>query len=137
MFVKFCRVKKACTGDGGEVERALDDVFGIWVTVRSCCEKRIETTLQKSLKFSDYRKSIRKQIRPSSNLILCLFGFVKATKFRDSSEYLQCVQNVLAKSCLPCRILYKPKKFLLSAERPRYKFSVTVLRRICKQRFSQ
>ena len=55
---------------------------------------------QKSLKFSDYRKS-RKTV---SDLILCLFGFVKATKFRDSSEYSQCVQNVLAKSWLPCQI---------------------------------
>ena len=27
MFVKFCQVKKACMGDGGERERALDDVF--------------------------------------------------------------------------------------------------------------
>ena len=49
-FVKFCRVKKTCMGDGGELERALDDVivFGIWVMVRSCCEKRIETKLCKS-----------------------------------------------------------------------------------------
>ena len=31
MFVRFYRVKKACMGDGGEVERALDDVFGICV----------------------------------------------------------------------------------------------------------
>ena len=30
-FVKFC-VKKACVGDGGELERALDDVFGSKVT---------------------------------------------------------------------------------------------------------
>ena len=45
MFVKFCRVKNACAGDGGKSKRALDDVFGIWVTVRSCCEKRIETKL--------------------------------------------------------------------------------------------
>ena len=28
-FVKFCFVKKACTGDGGELECALDDVFMI------------------------------------------------------------------------------------------------------------
>ena len=28
-FVKFRCVKKACVGDGGELERALDDVFGI------------------------------------------------------------------------------------------------------------
>ena len=27
-FVKLC-VKKACVGDGGELKRALDDVFGI------------------------------------------------------------------------------------------------------------
>ena len=27
-FVKFC-VNKACVRDGGELERALDDVFGI------------------------------------------------------------------------------------------------------------
>ena len=48
VFVKFWRVKKACMGGGGERERALDDVFGIWVTVRSCSEKRIETKLCKS-----------------------------------------------------------------------------------------
>ena len=41
----------------------------------------------------------------SSHLILCLFGFVKATKFRDSSEFSECVQNVLAKSCLPGQCL--------------------------------
>ena len=43
---------------------------------------------------------------------MCLFGFVhmKATKFRDSSEYSRCVQTVLAKCCLPCEIFYKPKK---------------------------
>ena len=28
-FVKFCCVKKRCVGDGGELERAVDDVFGI------------------------------------------------------------------------------------------------------------
>ena len=71
-------------------------------------------TLQKLLKFSNCRKSIRKQIRPSCRKTfrphLCLFGFAKTTKFRDSSEYLQCAHNVLAKSCLPCQILYKPKK---------------------------
>ena len=35
MFVKFSRVKNACLGHGGERERALDNVFGIWVTVFS------------------------------------------------------------------------------------------------------
>ena len=102
---------------------------------------RIDTnkTLQKLLKFSDCRKVFENKfsqvVEKPSNLVLCLFGFMKATKFRDSSEYSQCVQNVLTKSCLPCQILYKPKKFLLSAERPRYEFSATGLRRICKQVF--
>ena len=35
-------------GEEEERERALDDVFGIWVTVRSCCENRIEAKLWKS-----------------------------------------------------------------------------------------
>ena len=45
-----------------------------------------------------------------SDVILCLFGFMKAMKFRDSSEHSQCVLNVLAKSCVPCQIIYKPEK---------------------------
>ena len=39
-------------------------------------------------------------------------GFVKATKFRDSKEFSEYVQGVLAKSCLPCQCLYVDlKKF--------------------------
>ena len=105
-------------GGGGERERALDDVFGIWVTARSCSEKRIETKLCKSrrLKFSDYREVFENKfgqvVEKPSDTILCLFGFVKATKFRDPIEYSQCVQNVLAKSCLPCQCyIQPPKKF--------------------------
>ena len=105
MFVKFCRVKKVCVGDGGKLE--LNDVFGIWVTVRSCCEKGIETKLCKSHQNSPaiakvFENKFGQVVEKPSDLILCLFGFMKATKFRDSSEYSQCVQNVLAKSCLPC-----------------------------------
>ena len=72
-------------GGGEELERALDDVYGTEVTVRSCCEKRFEKkTLQKSLKFSDCRKSIRKQIRPSCRKTFrLLFLFVW---FRESKE---------------------------------------------------
>jgi len=51
-------------------------------------------------------------VEKSFESVLCLFGFVKAAKFRDLSEYSDCVQNVWAKSCLPCQILYiKQKKF--------------------------
>ena len=80
-------------GDGGEVERALDDVFGFGVTVRSCCEKRIETKLcKKSLKFSDCRKSIRKQIRPSCRKTFRPhFVFVW---FRESNENLEIRANI-------------------------------------------
>ena len=103
-------------GDGGERERALDDVFGIWVTVRSCCEKQIETKLCKSRYNSPtiakvFENKFGQVVEKPPDLILCLFGFVKAAKFRDSTEYSQCVQNVLVKSCLPCQILYKPKNF--------------------------
>ena len=84
------------------------------------------------LKFSDCRKSIRKQIRPSCRKTFrphfVLFGFVKATKLKDSSEYSEYVQIVLAKSCLPCQIyIQTKKKNLLSTPRPRYEFSATVL----------
>ena len=92
-------------GDGGEHKVALDDVFGIWVTVRSCCEKRSETKLFKSRLNSS---TVTKVVEKPSDLFVCLFGFVKVMKFRGSSEYSQCVQNVLAKSC---QILYKPKNF--------------------------
>ena len=37
-FAKFCHPKKACVGDGGECVRTLVDVFGIKVTVQSCCD---------------------------------------------------------------------------------------------------
>ena len=141
-FLKTFFVKNLCGRGRGARARAGWRVWDLGNGAIMLRKANWDKPLQKSLKFSDYRKSIRKQILPSctekpSDLILCLSGFVKATKFRDSSEYSQCVKNVLAKSCLPCQILYKPKKFLLSAERPRYKFSATVLRRICNQRFSQ
>ena len=70
----------------------------------------------KDVKFSDCRKSIRKQIRPSCRkifrpyFVFQVFGFLKATKFIDSSEFSVCVQNVLSKSCLPCRCWYWTKK---------------------------
>ena len=47
-FVKNFLHQKTFLGEGEEHERALDDVFAIWVTVRSCWEKRIKTKLCKS-----------------------------------------------------------------------------------------
>jgi len=49
-FVKICCVKKARVGEGGELERALDDVIGTGSTVRSCCEKRFEKNFAKDAK---------------------------------------------------------------------------------------
>lgn len=51
-FVKFCPVKKACVGDGGELKCALDDAFGIYVTVRSCCGGRFLKKLCRGCKNS-------------------------------------------------------------------------------------
>jgi len=72
-------------GEGGELERALVDVTGTGKTVPSCREKRFEKkTLQKTLKFSDCRESIRIQIRPSCRKIFRVrFVFVW---FREGSE---------------------------------------------------
>ena len=72
-----------------------------------------DKTLPNSLKFPTVEKVFENKfgqvVEKPSDLILCLFGFMKATKSRDSSEYSQCVQNVLAKSSFPCQILYKHK----------------------------
>ena len=40
--------KNMCERDGEELERGLDDVYGIGVMVRSCCEKRFEKKLCKT-----------------------------------------------------------------------------------------
>ena len=46
-------------GDGGELKCALDDAFGIYVTVQSYCEKQFfKKTLQKMQKFADCCQSI-------------------------------------------------------------------------------
>ena len=49
---------------------------------------------------------------------------MKATKFRDSNEFSECGQNVLAKGCLPCRCLYVNQNNQ-SAKRPKYELSPT------------
>ena len=72
-FIKLS-CQKTCVGDGVELERALDDAFASKITLRSCC----------------IRPSCRKIFR----IVLCLFDFVEAKKFRNSSEYSDCVQNV-------------------------------------------
>ena len=56
-------------------------------------------------------------VEKSLDFVLCLFGFVEAKKFRDSSEYSDCVQNVWAKSCLPCQILYIEQKKICRARK--------------------
>ena len=110
-FCKTFSIKKPVWESEG-----VDGVFGIRVTVRSCCEKRIETKLCKTFLNSStvakvFKNKFGQVVEKPSDLILRLFGFMKATKFRDSSEYSQCVQNVLAKTCLPCQILDKQKNF--------------------------
>ena len=104
VFVKYFSVKKACVGDGGQRKCSLDDVFGIWVTVRSCCEKRIETKLFKSRLISltvakVFENKFGQVVEKPSDHSVCLFGFAKATKFRDSSECSQCLGTGLALQC--------------------------------------
>ena len=79
--------------------------------VRSYCEKRFVKKLCKIRKNSPtvakaFETKFGQVVEKSSDLTLCLFGFVKATKFRDSSEISECVQDVLANSCLAGQCLY-------------------------------
>ena len=125
-------------GEEEELERALVDVTGAGKTVPSCREKQFEKRLCKRRLNSPtvvkvFENKFRQVVEESFESVLCLFNFVKAAKFRDTSENSDCVHNVRAKSCLPCQILYiKQKRFLQSAEKPRYEFSATVLRSTCK-----
>ena len=86
-------------GDGGELERALVDVTGTGKTVPSCREKRVEKKLCKGRSNSltvvkVFENKVGQVEEKSFEFILCLFGFVKAAKFRESSEYSDCIQNV-------------------------------------------
>ena len=79
------------------MERALDDVHGTGVTVRSCCKKRFEKkNFAKVAKNSPTVAKIfvNKVVEKPFDFFLCLFGFVIARKFRDTSEFSDCVQNV-------------------------------------------
>ena len=78
-------------GDGGELERALDDVYATGVTVRSCCEKRFEkknfAKVAKIIVAKVFENKFGQVVEKSFDLFLCLIGFVKARKFRDSSQF--------------------------------------------------
>ena len=63
--------------------------------------------------------------KPFDFFCVCLFGFVKARKFRDSNKFSDCVQNVWAN-------YYKNEKKLQSAKGPWYEFRATVFRRTCR-----
>ena len=86
-------------GDGGELECALVDVTGTGKRVRSCCEKQFEKKLCKRRLNSPtvvkvFENKFGQVVEKSFEFVLCLFGFVKATQFRDSSEYSEFGQGV-------------------------------------------
>ena len=96
--------QKTCVGDGGELDRELDDMY-------AKCDLR-KRTLQKSLKFSDCRKSIRKGIRPScrkpSDFFLCLFGFGKGGNLEIQANF-RIALKCLGKELPPLSNYYKNK----------------------------
>ena len=86
-------------GEGRELERALVDVTGTGKTVPSCREKQFAKKLCKRRLNSPtvvkvFENKFGQVVEKSFESVLCLFGFVKAAKFRDSSEYSYCIQNV-------------------------------------------
>jgi len=112
-FCEDLSCQKARVGEGGELERALVDVTGTGKTEPSCREKRFE----KKTVVKVFENKFGQVVEKSFESVLCLFGFVKAVKFRDSSEYLDCTQNVWAKGCLPCQILYVKQKIFCRARK--------------------
>jgi len=85
--------------EGGELERALVDVTGTGKTVPLCREKRFEKELRKRRLNSPtvvklFENKFGQAVEKSFESVLCLFGFVKAAKFRDLNEYSDCIQNV-------------------------------------------
>ena len=114
-FCEDLSCQQARVGEGGELERALVDVTGTGKTVPSCREKRFEKKLCKRRLNSPIVVKVLENkfgqvVEKSFESVLCLFSFVRAAKFRDSSGYSDFIQNVWAKSCLPCQILYIKQK---------------------------
>ena len=64
-----------------------------------------------------FENKVGQVVDKSFDFVLCLFGVVEGMKFRDSSEYLDCVQNIWEKSCLPCQILYIANKNFAEREK--------------------
>ena len=76
-------------------------------------------------------------VEKPSDLILCLFGFMKAKHLEIRANIRSAFKMFWQRVASLVKFYTNPKKKLLSAERPRYEFSATGLRRICKQWFSQ
>ena len=130
-FVKICHVKKYVWEREGSASphwmTRWDLVNGTMILREAICEEK---------HCKSFENKFGQVVENSSDLIFCLFGFVRATKFRDSSEFSECVQNVSVKSCLPSQCLYvnkcTAKKIMQRAKRPRNEFSPTVLHRTGK-----
>ena len=113
---------KTCVGEGEERERALDDVFGIWVTVRSCYEKRIETKLSKSPQNSpNVAKVLEKKTGQvveknlSTSFCVCLVSWKQQNTIRANipKSFLRPVVSLLyaTKSCRENRPLLLRTRF--------------------------
>jgi len=98
-FCEDLSCQKARVREGRELERALADVTGTGKTVPSCREKRFAKKLCKRRLNSPavvkvFENKFGRVVEKSFESVVCLFGFVKAAKFRDSSEYSDYVPNV-------------------------------------------
>ena len=81
--------------------RLIDFFYYPWVTVRSYCEKRLAKKLCKRAKIlrlsqKVFENKISQVVEKAPDLILCLFGFVKTTKFRVLNEFSECVWQRVA-----------------------------------------
>ena len=86
--------------------------YGRIILWKAICENTLQPKTLK-LTIATVAKVLKNKfglvIEKSSDLVLGLFGFVKATKFIDLSEFSECLRSALAKSCLPCQFICTPK----------------------------
>ena len=65
------------------------------ITLRkTICENTLQKTLNSPTVVKVFQNKSGQAVEKCSDLISGLFGFIKATKFRDSSGISECVQNV-------------------------------------------
>ena len=126
---RFVMSKNACGRGRGAWARAVWRHWYRWNGTIMSRKPIWEKTLQKTLKFSDCRESIRTQIRSSFRKIFrvhfVFVGFRESSAIRRFERIFGLRSKCLCKELPPLsNFIHKAKKFLQSAEKPRYELAI-------------